>query len=157
LGELTSPFYIKRVVGNNAIVENILLVWLNYSDRSAIIYTKINVYYEKEHMIMINYNKLMEKLKENGITTYVIRQKALIPQSTLTKLKMCSANSIEEIEKNLMEYKEKHNGKDFMFDVSTKTIEDICQLLQCQPQDLIEWKVELNPELSYENRFGKEK
>ncbi len=106
---------------------------------------------------MINYNKLMEKLKENGITTYVIRQKALIPQSTLTKLKMCSANSMEEIEKNLMEYKEKHNGKDFMFDVSTKTIEDICQLLQCQPQDLIEWKVELNPELSYENRFGKEK
>lgn len=106
---------------------------------------------------MINYNKLMEKLKENGITTYVIRQKALIPQSTLTKLKMCSANSMEEIEKNLMEYKEKHNGKDFMSDVSTKTIEDICQLLQCQPQDLIEWKVELKPELSYENRFGKEK
>ena len=33
------------------------------------------------------------------------------------------------------------------------TIEDICQLLQCQPQDLIEWKVDLNPELAYENRF----
>ena len=38
-------------------------------------------------------------------------------------------------------------------DVSTKTIEDICRLLQCQPQDLIEWKVDLKPELSYENRF----
>ena len=38
-------------------------------------------------------------------------------------------------------------------DVSTKTIEDICQLLQCQPQDLIEWKVDLKPELSYENRY----
>lgn len=106
---------------------------------------------------MINYNKLMEKLKEKGITTYTIRQKALIPQSTLTKLKMCSANSVEEIEKNLQEYKETHNGKEFMCDVSTKTIEDICQLLQCQPENLIEWKVNLKPELSYEKRFGKEK
>ena len=33
-----------------------------------------------------------------------------------------------------------------MCDVSTKTIEDICQLLQCQPQDLMEWKVDLKPE-----------
>ena len=57
------------------------------------------------------------------------------------------------IEKKLQEYKDSHNGKDFMCDVSTKTIEDICQLLQCQPQDLIEWKVDLNPELSYENRY----
>lgn len=40
-----------------------------------------------------------------------------------------------------------------MYDVSTKTIEDICQLLQCQPQDIIEWKVDLKPELSYENRY----
>lgn len=35
-------------------------------------------------IMMINYNKLMEKLKEKWITTYTIRQKALIPQSTLT-------------------------------------------------------------------------
>ena len=32
----------------------------------------------------------------------------------------------------------------------------ICQLLQCQPQDLIEWKVDLKPELSYENRYMQE-
>lgn len=68
----------------------------------------------------------------------------MIPQSTLTKLKMCSGDSMEQIEKKLQEYKDSHNGKDFMCDVSTKTIEDICQLLQCQPQDLIEWKVDLN-------------
>ena len=105
-------------------------------------------------IMMVNYNKLMEKLKEKGITTYTIRQKALIPQSTLTKLKMCSGDSMEEIEKKLQEYKDSHDGKDFMCDVSTKTIEDICHLLQCLPQDLIEWKVYLNPELSYENRFG---
>ena len=46
------------------------------------------IIYRLENM-MVNYNKLMEKLKEKGITTYVIRQKGLIPQSTLTKLKMC--------------------------------------------------------------------
>lgn len=102
---------------------------------------------------MVNYNKLLEKLKEKGITTYTIRQKALIPQSTLTKLKMCSGASMEEIEQKIQEYKDTHNGKDFMRDVSTKTIEDICQLLQCQPQDLIEWKVDLKSELAYENRF----
>ncbi len=99
---------------------------------------------------MINYNKLMRKLKEKGITTYVIRKKALIPQGTLTKLKMCSADSMEEIEEKLRNYKETHGGKDFVCDVSTKTIEDICQLLQCQPQDLIEWEVDLKEELSYE-------
>lgn len=104
-------------------------------------------------MLMVNYNKLLEKMKEKGITTYTIRQKALIPQSTLTKLKMCSGASMEEIGKKLQEYKDTHNGKDFMCDVSTKTIEDICQLLQCQPEDLIEWKVDLKPELAYESRF----
>lgn len=112
------------------------------------------MYVEMENM-MINYNKLMEKIKEKGITTYEIRQKGIIPQSTYTKLKMCSADSMEDIQKKLDEYKAnpKHNGKDFMCDVSTKTIEDICQLLQCQPQDLIEWKVDLNPELSYESKY----
>jgi DNA-binding Xre family transcriptional regulator len=105
-------------------------------------------------MIMVNYNKLLEKLKEKGISTYTIRQKALIPQGTLGKIKMCSGDSMEEIEIKLKEYKEKHGGKEFMCDVSTKTIEDICQLLQCQPEELIEWKVDLKPELAYENRYG---
>lgn len=102
---------------------------------------------------MINYSKLFDKLKEKGITTYTIRQKALIPQSTLTKLKMCSDKSMEDIEVKLQEYKNTHEGKEFMCDVSTKTIEDICQLLQCQPQEIMDWKVDLKPELSYENRF----
>ena len=79
---------------------------------------------------MVNYNKLMEKLKEKGITTYTIRQKALIPQGTLAKLKMCSGATMEEIMR---------------------------QLLQCQPEDLIEWKVDLKPELEYETRFKNEK
>lgn len=40
-----------------------------------------------------------------------------------------------------------------MCDISTKNIEDICQILQCKPQELIEWKVDLKPELSYENCY----
>ena len=107
---------------------------------------------------MINYNKFMKKLDDKGITTYVIRKKGLIPQSTLTKLKMCSGDSMKEIEQKIKEYNEKpdnvEKGRIFAGgDVSTKTIEDICQLLQCQPQDIIDWEVELNPELSYENRY----
>lgn len=105
---------------------------------------------------MINYNKLMEKLKEKGITTYTIRKRALIPQGTLAKLKMCSGETWDEIEEKLSKYKESHNGKDFMTDLSTKTIEDICQLLQCQPEELIEWKVDLKPELSYESKYRNE-
>ena len=97
---------------------------------------------------MVNYSKLMEKLKEKDITTYAIRKYNLFGQEILRKFKMCSGTD-EEIEKALQEYKEK-NGKDFKVDVSTKTIEDICQLLQCQPEDIIDWKVELKPELSFE-------
>lgn len=115
---------------------------------------------------MVNYNKLMMKFKEKGITTYTIRQKSLIPQSTLTKFNMCSVSekdrqkyigkSDEEIIcAKLEEYLNSH-GSEFKMDVSTKTIEDICQLLQCQPDELIEWKVDLKPELSYENRFKDE-
>lgn len=44
-------------------------------------------------------------------------------------------------------------GKLLMGDVSTKTIEEICQLFQCQPYDIIEWKVDLIPEESYENKY----
>ena len=127
------------------LIEKLGKEWYNIHVNKGILY--------RMEIMMVNYNKLMKKLKEKGITTYTIRQKALIPQSTLAKLKMCSGESMEEIEKKLQEYKESHNGKDFMCDVSTKTIEDICQLLQCQPQGLIEWKVDLNPELAYENRF----
>lgn len=104
---------------------------------------------------MINYNKLMKKLEEKGITSYTIRQKSLIPQSTLGKFRMCSADNMEEIKNKLGKYKDEHDGKEFMCDVSTKTIEEICQLLQCQPYDLMDWEVDLNPELSYENKYGK--
>ena len=69
------------------------------------------------------------------------------------RIRIYTRKRMEEIEQKLQKYKDTHNGKDFMCDVSTKTIEDICQLLQCQPEDLIEWKVDLKPELAYEIRF----
>ncbi len=102
---------------------------------------------------MVNYKKLFNKLEEKGISTYIIRKNGLIPQSTLGKFRMCSGESMEEISNKLQDFRKTHEGKDFKADVSTKTIEDICQLLQCQPQDIMEWKVELKPELSYETRF----
>ena len=102
---------------------------------------------------MVNYSKLLKKLEEKGINSYVIRKKGIIPQSTLTKFKMCSGESMEEIQQKIKTYNEEHQGKEFMGDVSTKTIEEICQLLQCQPQDIMDWTVELEPELSYENRY----
>lgn len=40
-----------------------------------------------------------------------------------------------------------------MYDTSTKAIEDICHLLQCQPENLIEWKVDIKPDLIYATRF----
>ena len=92
---------------------------------------------------MINYNKLMKKLDDKGITTYVIRKKGLIPQSTLTKLKMCSGDSMEQIEKKLQEYKDSHNGKDFMCDVSTKTIYYYDRLCKTEPQKLLALKLKL--------------
>ena len=53
----------------------------------------------------------MQKLKEKGITTYIIRQKGLIPQGILTKMKMCSGNSWEEIENNIKDQLWKVNHK----------------------------------------------
>jgi DNA-binding Xre family transcriptional regulator len=101
---------------------------------------------------MIIYNKLMNRLKKKGITPSKIRQYNLMSQSTLTKIKMCTG-TIEEIESRLKEYRDTHNGKDFSYEISSKTIEDLCQLLQCQPKDILEWTVMIDPNQSYEQRF----
>lgn len=98
---------------------------------------------------MVNYNKLFKLFAEKGITTHTIRKYNLFGQEILRKFKMCSGTD-EDIKKALAEYKQQH-GKDYKVDVSTKTIEDLCQILQCQPMDIIDWNVELNPDLSFEN------
>ena len=99
-------------------------------------------------MILINYDKILKKFEEKGITTYEIRNKGIIPQSYIH----IPAEYIKARKNVTVKFQEK-NGKELAVDVNTKTIEDLCQLFQCQPSELIDWEVELKPELSYENRY----
>ncbi len=64
---------------------------------------------------MIKYDKLFEKFKENGYTTYRIRKEKIIGQSTLTALK---------------------NGTGGL---DHKTIDKLCGLFKCQPNDIMEY------------------
>lgn len=63
----------------------------------------------------ISYQKLFELLKEKGWTTYKIRKEKLIGQGTLTALK---------------------NGTGGL---DSKTISRLCEILECQPGDLMEY------------------
>lgn len=61
------------------------------------------------------YDKLFMLLKERGITSYKIRKDNLISQAALTKMKSGSGN------------------------IDTRTLERLCELLGCQPGDLMEY------------------
>ena len=63
----------------------------------------------------IVYDKLFQMLKDNGYTTYKIRQDKLIGQATLTALK---------------------NGTGGL---DHKTIARLCETFDCQPGDLMEY------------------
>ena len=63
----------------------------------------------------IVYTKLFELLNEKGYTTYKIRQENLIGQGTLTAIK---------------------NGTGGL---DAKTIARLCEVLDCQPGDLMEY------------------
>lgn len=63
----------------------------------------------------IVYGKLLSLLKEKGYTTYKIRQTKLIGQATLQKLQ---------------------NGAG---DIDTRTIDKLCRVLECQPNDIMEY------------------
>lgn len=62
----------------------------------------------------IKYDKLFRLLKERGVTTYQIRKEKIISESSLQKLR---------------------EGKP----ISTSTIERMCDLLDCQPGDIMEY------------------
>ncbi len=62
----------------------------------------------------IVYGKLLNLMKQKGITTYTIRQNNIIGQATLTKIK---------------------NGGD----IDTRTIAKFCELFDCQPGDILEY------------------
>ena len=63
----------------------------------------------------IKYDKLMALLKEKGYTTYRIRKEKLLGQGTLTALK---------------------NGTGGL---DSKTISKLCEVLECQPGDIMEY------------------
>lgn len=63
---------------------------------------------------MIVYKDILEQLTAAGYTTYKIRKDKLIPESTMQKLRT--------------------NGA-----VTTETLDKLCELLRCQPGDLLEY------------------
>ena len=62
----------------------------------------------------IKYDKLLELMKQKGITSYTIRQNKIIGQATYKKIK--------------------EGG-----DIDTRTIAKLCELLSCQPGDILEY------------------
>lgn len=66
----------------------------------------------------IVYTKLLELLKARGYTTYKIRKEKLIGQGTLTAIK---------------------NGTGGL---DSKTIARLCEVLECQPGDIMEYTSE---------------
>lgn len=78
---------------------------------------------------MIDYTEIKKRFADKDINQYTVKQLKILSGGTLAKI---GAN----------------NGDH----VSTATIEEICQLLQCQPWDLLkDWKVELDPAKSIES------
>ena len=63
---------------------------------------------------MIVYDKLFKRLDERGITSYFIRKNKIMGESTLQKLRKNEP-------------------------VTTATLNRLCELLDCQPGDLMEY------------------
>lgn len=64
---------------------------------------------------MISYQKLFDKLREEGWSFYRVRQEKLIGQGTLTRLRNQSGG------------------------LDSKTLNKICRTFNCQPGDLMEY------------------
>lgn len=65
----------------------------------------------------IKYNKLIALMKEAGITSYTVKRDKIIGQATFKKI---------------ME-----GG-----DIDTRTIAKLCEVLNCQPGDILEYEQE---------------
>ena len=66
---------------------------------------------------MIKYQNILERLSQAGYTTYYLRQKKILSESTIAKLRAGG-------------------------NISTDTINKICNLLQCQPSDIMAHSVD---------------
>lgn len=62
----------------------------------------------------IIYNKLLDRMKEKGLTSYTIKKNNIIGQATLKKIK---------------------DGGD----IDTRSIAKLCDALDCQPGDILEY------------------
>lgn len=69
----------------------------------------------------INYNKLINLLKSRGITSYTVKKAGIIGQATWKKI---------------------HEGGH----IDTRTINALCELLDCQPGDILEYQPDCNKE-----------
>ena len=66
----------------------------------------------------IKYDKLLVLLKERGITTYQIRKENLMSQAAWQKIRTGTG------------------------DIDTRTISRLCEALDCQPGDIMEYQKE---------------
>lgn len=66
---------------------------------------------------MIVYKNIIERLSAAGYSTYRIRKEKIIPESTMQKIRV--------------------NGT-----ITTGTINRLCELLHCQPGDIMEYTEE---------------
>ncbi len=62
----------------------------------------------------IIYNKMVKLMEERGITSYTVKRDNIIGQATFRKIK--------------------EGG-----DIDTRTIAKMCEVLECQPGDLLEY------------------
>ena len=62
----------------------------------------------------ISYRKLLERMEQQGLTTYRIRKDRIISESSLQAIREGGA-------------------------ISTRTIEALCEALSCQPGDILEY------------------
>ena len=68
-------------------------------------------------IVPIKYDKLLKMLEERGITSYTLKRDNIIGQATFKKIK--------------------EGG-----DIDTRTIAKLCELLNCQPGDILEYEEE---------------
>lgn len=64
---------------------------------------------------MIVYQDILQKLAAKGWTSYRLRHEGALPESVLTRLRQ---------------------GRP----VTTETVDKICELLACQPGDILKWE-----------------
>jgi putative transcriptional regulator len=79
----------------------------------------------------ISYSKLIARLKEKGMTSYTFRKWGDIGQATLTAIKSGRSS--------------KANGRKHGTSINTETLAVLCERLDCQPGDLLEYVKEPEP------------